>query len=88
LIELFNLSKDQNESENLFRPQHPQVIQLRKVLVEARNSINQSVLGKDYPEESVLPQPPRIFWTDIPEYQKYFKEWKTRPEYQSRLRKL
>lgn len=88
LIELFNLSKDQNESENLFRPQHPQVIQLRKVLVEARNSIEQSILGKDYPEDSVLPQPPRIFWTDIPEYQKYFKNWKTRPEYESRLRKL
>ena len=88
LIELFNLSKDQNESENLFRPQHPQVIQLRKVLVEARNSIEKSVQGKDYPEETVFPQPPRIFWTDIPEYQKYFPKWKSRPEYESRLKRL
>jgi arylsulfatase A-like enzyme len=88
LIELFNLSKDQNESNNLFRPQHPKVTQLRKVLVDARISIGKSVQGKDYPEEKVFPQPPRIFWTDIPEYQKYFPEWKSRPEYESRLKKL
>ena len=88
LIELFNLSKDQNESNNLFRPQHPKVTQLRKVLADARISIGKSVQGKDYPEEKVFPQPPRLFWTDIPEYQKYFPKWKSRPEYESRLKRL
>jgi hypothetical protein len=56
--------------------------------VAARTSIDQSVQGKDYPEGKVLPQPPRIFWTEVPEYQKYFKAWKSRPEYESRLRKI
>lgn len=87
-IELFDLAKDPSESENLFRPGHEQVTRLRKILVAERASIDQSVEGKDYPEGKVLPQPPRIFWTEVPEYQKYFKEWKNRPEYQSRLKKL
>ena len=87
-IELFNLAKDPSESNDLFAPNHEQVTRLRKELVAARTSIDQSVEGKDYPEGKVLPQPPRIFWTEVPEYQKYFKAWKSRPEYESRLRKI
>ena len=87
-IELFNLAKDPSESNDLFAPNHEQVTRLRKELVAARTSIDQSVQGKDYPEGKVLPQPPRIFWTEVPEYQKYFKAWKSRPEYESRLRKF
>ena len=87
-IELFNLAKDPSESNDLFAPNHEQVARLRKELVAARTSIDQSVQGKDYPEGKVLPQPPRIFWTEVPEYQKYFKAWKSRPEYESRLKKF
>jgi arylsulfatase A-like enzyme len=87
-IELFNLAKDPSESNDLFAPNHEQVTRLRKELVAARTSIDQSVQGKDYPEGKVLPQPPRIFWTEVPEYQKYFKAWKSRPEYESRLKKF
>ena len=87
-IELFNLSSDPGESMDEFRPKHPQVIRMRKFLVDARKSIENSVNGKDYPNGVVLPQPPRIFWTDLPEYQKYFQQWKTRPEYESRLKKF
>ena len=87
-IELFNLSSDPGESMDKFRPKHPQVIRMRKFLVDARKSIENSVNGKDYPNKVVLPQPPRIFWTDLPEYQKYFQQWKTRPEYESRLKKF
>ena len=86
-IELFNLAEDPSESNNLFEPRHDQVIRLRKTLVDARTSIDRSVQGKDYPEGKVLPQPPRIFWTEVPAYKKYFKAWKDRPEYESRLRK-
>ncbi|MEC9123850.1 MAG: sulfatase-like hydrolase/transferase, partial [Verrucomicrobiota bacterium] len=86
-IELFNLAKDSSESDDLFHPQHEQVTRLRKTLVSARTSIDRSVQGKDYPEGKVLPQPPRIFWTEVPAYKKYFKAWKDRPEYESRLRK-
>ena len=86
-IELFNLAEDPSESNDLFEPHHDQVTRLRKTLVDARTSIDQSVQGKDYPEGKVLPQPPRIFWTEVPAYKKYFKAWKDRPEYESRLRK-
>ena len=87
-IELFDLDKDPSESNDLFHPGHEQVTRLRKTLVAARTSIDQSVEGKDYPEGKVLPQPPRIFWTEVPEYRKYFPDWKKRPEYESRLRKF
>jgi len=87
-IELFNLSSDPGESMNEFRPKHPQVIRLREFLVDARKSIEKSVSGKDYSNGTVLPQPPRIFWTELPQYQKYFQQWKTRPEYESRLKKF
>ena len=85
-LELFNLSKDQSESNNLFRPKHPQLIRLRGALVEFRQSIDNSVRGKDYGEGRVLSQPPRMFWTEVEEYKKYFSNWKNRPEYSSRLR--
>ena len=87
-IELFNLDKDFSEKNDLFYPRHPQVIRLRKIIEDARKSIDQSVRGQDYPEGKVLNQPPRIFWTDLPEYQKYFQKWKNRPEYKSRLNKF
>ena len=45
------------------------------------NSIQNSVLGKDYIEGKVFEQPPRIFWTEVKSYEKYFSEWQTRPEY-------
>ena len=84
-IELFNLSTDPSESNNIFRPQHPQATRLRKVLVESRKSIEKSINGMDYPSGKVLPQPPRVFWTDLQDYQKFFPLWRNRPEYQSRL---
>jgi hypothetical protein len=33
-------------------------------------------------------QPPRIFWTEVDAYKPYFKDWKKRPEYESRLKKF
>ncbi len=87
-LEMFDLSKDLSESTNLFRPNHPRAKKLRTVLLESRQSISDSVDGLDYPEKKVGKQPPRIFWTQIPEYEKYFKAWKARPEYQGRLKNL
>ena len=84
-IELYNLSTDPIESNNEFHPQHPQVVRLRKFLVASRKSIEKSVKGKDYKSGLVLPQPARIFWTELPEYRDFFPEWKDRPEYKSRL---
>ena len=85
-LEMFDLSKDLSESKNLFRPNHPRAKKLRAILHEARQSISDSVNGMDYPEKQVDEQPPRTFWTEIPEYRKHFQDWKDRPEYKSRLR--
>ena len=87
-IKLFNISKDPQETTNLFRPSHPQVNRLRKILIKSRNSIAESVNGLDYKEGVVLPQPPRIFWPELPEYQKFFTAWRDRPEYKSLLLKF
>ena len=87
-IELFNIEKDPSESNDLFMPGHYQVRRLRKILQRERLSIDKSVSGNDYKQGNVTIQPPRIFWTELPEYQKYFPEWKKRPEYKSRLNKF
>ena len=87
-IELFNIEKDPSESNDLFMPGHYQVRRLRKILQRERLSIDKSVSGNDYKQGNVTIQPPRIFWTELPEYQKYFQEWKKRPEYKSRLNKF
>ena len=87
-IELFNLEKDPSESNDLFVHGHYQVRRLRKILQKERLSIDKSVNGNDYKQGNVTIQPPRIFWTELPVYQKYFQEWKKRPEYKSRLNKF
>ena len=47
----------------------------------------ESDLGRDYREgELTDPNARRVFWTDMLEYQPYFKDWKLRPEYKSRLK--
>jgi arylsulfatase A-like enzyme len=87
-VELYNLVKDVDESENLMQKQSNVAKRMSALLRQAKASVAASVAGKDYPEGKVLPQPPRIFWTEVPEYRKYFPDWKKRPEYESRLRKF
>jgi arylsulfatase A-like enzyme len=87
-LELYNLAEDTAESSNLFG-EKPEVSRpLRRKLIEARSSIDASVAGKDYPSKKLNPQPPRIFWTEVDAYKPYFKDWKNRPEYESRLKKF
>jgi hypothetical protein len=87
-LELYNLAEDTAESSNLFG-EKPEVSRpLRRKLIEARSSIDASVAGKDYPGNKVNSQPPRIFWTEVDAYKPYFKDWKNRPEYESRLKRF
>lgn len=85
-LEMFDLSLDPSESNDLFRPNHWKAKELRSHLLAARKSISDSVKGLDYAEKKVMDQPPRIFWTEVPQYKKYFSDWKNRPEYKKRLR--
>ena len=87
-LELYNLAKDVAESKNLFADQPETAQKLRQLILNARESIDASVEGRDYPGGKLNPQPPRIFWTEVEAYRPYFKAWKDRPEYQSRLKKF
>jgi len=87
-LELYNLVKDKAEEMNLFSSNPAKVRAMREMIVEGRKSIDASVEGLDYPDGQLNPQPPRIFWTEIEAYKPHFKEWKKRPEYESRLRKF
>ena len=85
-FELYNLSKDISETTNLKRVNDKIFKELNKLIEVNRVSIQKSVEGKDYKEGFVKNQPPRIFWTEVEEYKKYFNHWKFRPEYESRLK--
>ncbi len=86
-LELYDLSKDMAETTNLKDKEGKTLKNLNKFLNSGMISIRNSVIGKDYIEGKVRTQPPRIFWTEVESYEKYFNEWKNRPEYK-RLKNL
>ena len=80
-LELYDLSKDMSETTNLKDKEGKIFRNLNKFMNSSMNSIQDSVLGKDYIEGKVADQPPRIFWTEVKNYERHFDEWKNRPEY-------
>ena len=86
-LELYDLCKDMAETTNLKDKEGKTLKNLNKFLNSGMISIRNSVIGKDYIEGKVRTQPPRIFWTEVESYEKYFNEWKNRPEYK-RLKNL
>ena len=87
-FELYNLAEDKAEAKNLISSKKEVAELLRNKLQVARLSIEASVRGEDYSAGKLNPQPPRIFWTEVKDYRSYFKDWKKRPEYQSRLKRF
>ena len=87
-FELYNLAEDKAEAKNLISSKKEVAELLRNKLQVARLSIEASVNGEDYPDGKLNPQPPRIFWTEVKDYRPYLKDWKNRPEYQSRLKRF
>ena len=87
-LELYNLAADKAETTNLLASEKKIAADLRRKLETAKTSIEASVAGEDYPGGKLNPQPPRIFWTDVKDYHPHFKDWKNRPEYQSRLKRF
>jgi len=85
-LELYDLSKDMAETTNLKDKEGKIFRNLNKFIDSSMISIKNSIQGKDYTEGKVAEQPPRIFWTEVESYEKYFNEWKNRPEYK-RLKK-
>jgi hypothetical protein len=80
-IELYDLAKDMAETTNLKDKERKVFKNLNKFMNSSMISIQKSIMGKDYIEGKVREQPPRIFWTEVESYKKYFNEWQTRPEY-------
>jgi arylsulfatase A-like enzyme len=80
-IELYDLAKDMAETTNLKDKERKVFKNLNKFMNSSMISIQKSIIGKDYIEGKVREQPPRIFWTEVESYKKYFNEWQTRPEY-------
>jgi arylsulfatase A-like enzyme len=87
IFQLFDLVMDPKESKNIFYSKPDIAAAMVQKFVTFNDSVRASDQGKDYPEGRVNPnQPPRQFWTDMPEYEPYFKDWAKRPEYASRLK--
>jgi len=85
--ELYDLKKDPIESENVFKTLPKVAKQMQTEFEKWNQGVVESDLGRDYREgELTDPNARRVFWTDMPEYQPYFKDWKLRPEYKSRLK--
>jgi len=69
--------------------ERPEVLaRMKKGFLEWQRAVEESVAGKDYPEGKVREGEPKSrHWSDDPRYEKYFEEWKKRPEYEGVLRR-
>lgn len=87
-FELYNLKQDPHEKLNLFDANEAEANRMLGLLTGFDSSIQRSIDGKDYPEGKVNdgnPQP--RFWNTVDHYQPFIKQWKSRPEYATWLRK-
>jgi len=84
---LYDLKADPDESENLFDSQPNIAERMQREFENWNESVIASDEGRDYREGRLTdPDPRRVFWTEMPEYEPYFKDWKKRPEYEGRLK--
>ena len=85
--ELYDLSTDPKELHNLISERSDVFERLKSQLIAWQSSLQDSVAGKDYSEGRVREgEPEPKFWTEVIEYEPYFEDWRSRPEYKSRLR--
>lgn len=84
--ELYNLRTDPGETTDLF-DEEPEVARRLVGWFETWNSqVDASQRGADYPEGTVDPaHPERRSWWDVPGYQPFIEEWRTRPEFAAYL---
>lgn len=77
--ELYNLAKDRNETKDVIAEQ-PELAAKMIAAFEAWNAtVEESVLGKDYPEGRLtVPDPPRKKWDQSEEYKPYMDQLKSK----------
>lgn len=85
---LFNLKTDPAESKDLSKELPERFQQMKSRMLKTIASIEASASGADYPAGEVLQSPRNDFWVHMQEYQPYFKEFFTRPEYSGLEKKV
>ncbi len=85
--ELYDLESDPTEQSNLYQS-HPKIAgRMKTQMDQFAESLQRSINGADYSNGLVNPGHPQPRqWTEVPEYKPYFDDWKSRPEYKSRLK--
>jgi arylsulfatase len=85
--ELYDLDADPTESNNLYSDAPELAKRMRNLMSSFDKSLQVSIAGKDYSEGRLLPGDPKPrFWMEVEAYEPWFDEWKSRPEYRSRLK--
>ena len=85
-FELYDLAKDPNETKNIIKTEKEIAKQMITAFIKWNQSVEESVAGKDYPRGLLEPNGKNVFWNTLPEYEPYFEQWKSRPEYKEALK--
>ena len=84
-FQLYNLKTDAKETHDLYASEADVAARLKTQLEAWNQSVEASVLGGDYPTNSVAPDPEPRIWMTHEAYEPYLEEWRERPEYASRI---
>ena len=87
-FELYDLENDPKESNNLANTKPELFKNMKSEYLEWSLSVDSSVLGRDYPENTLLDQPERHFWMTDDRYKPYLDEFIKRPEYEKRIKRM
>ena len=84
-FELFNLENDPIEAQNIAQEKPILFDQMKTEFKKWNQTVESSVLGKDYPEGKVLKNPKSHFWMKDDRYKPFLEEWSKRTEYRDRI---
>lgn len=79
--QLYDLAKDQSESQNLIAELPKVAEELKAKLAAWNQSVDHSLAGGDLPEGVKADPVQTRSWTTAPEYAPYIEGWKDRPEF-------
>jgi arylsulfatase A-like enzyme len=82
---LFNLENDPIEAQNIAQEKPILFDQMKTEFKKWNQTVESSMLGKDYPEGKVLKNPKSHFWMKDDRYKPFLEEWSKRPEYRDRI---
>lgn len=85
-FELYDLKNDPTETINLIDKKPEIAKRMIEAIMAWNQSVESSIEGKDFPEGLIEPDPKPVSWTQLPEYEPYFEQWKDRPEYKTALK--